>query len=131
MTDPEKTVEKADKLDTLFEMQAALDRYITEERHLGFTPAEWIQKRILALLSELAEVLDEVRFKWWKNAEPIDADALKEELVDVLHFYIGMCVDAGLSADELYEIYLRKNKENYDRQKGLSDKKGYTLAGYP
>ena len=129
MDDRKTTEEKTDKLDTLFTMQAALDRYIAEERHLDFTPAEWIQKRILALLSELAEVLDEVRFKWWKNAEPVHTDALKEELVDVLHFYIGMCVDAGLSADELYDIYLRKNKENYDRQKGLSGKTGYALNG--
>ena len=65
----------------------------------------------------------------WKNSAPIDSDALKEELVDVLHFYIGMCIDAGMTADEMYDIYLRKNKENYDRQNGLSAKKGYSLSG--
>ena len=117
-----------DKLDVIFNMQAALDGFITDERKLEFTKEQWVQKRILALISELSEVLDEVNFKWWKNPKPADDAALKEELVDVLHFYIGMCVDAGLTADELYEIYLKKNKENYDRQTGKSMKAGYALS---
>lgn len=116
-----------DKLDILFTMQAALDTYITKERNLQYTKEQWIQKRMLALLSELAEVLDEVNFKWWKNPKPLDTAALKEELVDVLHFYIGMCVDAGLTADELFSLYLKKNQENYDRQTGKSAKAGYAL----
>ena len=125
----ENSDERVDKLDVIFTMQKALDGYITRERGLNFSQSEWIQKRMLALISELAEVLDEVKFKWWKNSAPIDSDALKEELVDVLHFYIGMCIDAGMTADEMYDIYLRKNKENYDRQNGLSAKKGYSLSG--
>lgn len=117
-----------DKLDTIFEMQAALDGYIARERGLRFTKEEWIQKRMLALLGEMAETLDEAHYKWWKNASPVDSGALKEELVDMLHFYIGMCVDAGMTAEELYAIYLKKNKENYDRQQGKSEKKGYELS---
>lgn len=116
-----------DKLDTIFKMQAGLDGFITAERDLHFTKEQWIQKRMLALLSELTEVLDEVNFKWWKNPKPVNDADLKEELVDVLHFYIGMCLDAGMTADELYEIYLKKNKENYDRQMGKSAKSGYEL----
>ena len=27
----------------------------------------WMQKYTLAMLSEMAELLDEVNFKWWKN----------------------------------------------------------------
>ena len=51
----------------------------------------------------------------------------KEELVDILHFYIGMCIDAGMTAEELFQIYLAKNQENYDRQQGKSAKKGYEV----
>lgn len=116
-----------DKLDTIFEMQKGLDGYITEQRNLQYTKEEWIMKRSLALISELAETLDEVNFKWWKNPRPIDERALKEELVDILHFYIGMCIDAGMTAQELYDIYLAKNQENYDRQQGKSAKKGYEV----
>ena len=73
-----------DKLETIFTMQQALNRDIAERRNLRFSKEEWIQKNILAMLSELSEVLDEVNFKWWKNAQPLDELALKQELVDVL-----------------------------------------------
>ena len=61
-----------DKLEKIFEMQAALDGYIVKERSLDFTPDEWIQKRCLALISEVSEVLDEVNFKWWKNKKELN-----------------------------------------------------------
>ena len=116
-----------DKLEVIFEMQGALDGYIKEQRDLKFEPDEWVQKRCLALMSELGEVLDETNFKWWKNKKEIDFPALKEELVDVLHFWVGMCIDAGMSAQDVFDIYYAKNKENFDRQNGLSQKKGYEL----
>jgi hypothetical protein len=39
-----------------------------------------------------------------------------------------MCLKVGMTADELYEMYLLKNKENFDRQRGISAKKGYSLS---
>ena len=118
---------KEDKLDTLFKMQAALDGYIREKRNLNYSRGEWVCKKAQALTVELSEVLEEAQYKWWKNYGEIDDAKLKEEIVDVLHFFLGMCIDAGMSADELFEIYLKKNKENYDRQNGLSAKKGYKV----
>lgn len=120
-----------DKLDTIFEMQKALNDYIIEKRGLSYGKEEWIQKRSLALIDEITELLNEINYKWWKNPKPIDDAAVKEELVDILHFYIGMCIDAGMTAEELFEIYLAKNKENYDRQKGVSAKKGYEAENCP
>ena len=116
-----------DKLDTIFEMQAKLNEYIIEKRSLNFTKEEWVQKRILAMIDETSELLNEINYKWWKNPKPIDENAVKEEVVDILHFFIGIALDVGLSADEMYKIYLSKNKENYLRQQGLSEKKGYEL----
>ena len=81
-----------DKLDTIFEMQKRLDDDIAARRHLEFSQEEWMQKEVLAMLSELSEVLDEVNFKWWKNKKPVDADALQGELVDILHFFVSMCL---------------------------------------
>ena len=114
-----------DKLDLIFENQKNLDGFLAQKRGLDFTPAEWIQKQTLAMISELGELLDEVRFKWWKNPAPIEPDKVKEELVDILHFFTGMCIKAGMTADELFEIYKAKNKENFDRQFGKSSKQGY------
>ena len=121
------TEKKEDKLDVLFRMQAGLDGYIREKRGLDFTKGEWVCKKAQALMVELAEAVEEAHYKWWKNATEINDAALKEEIVDVLHFFLGMCIDSGMTADELFDIYLKKNKENYDRQNGLSAKSGYEL----
>ena len=115
------------KLDKIFEMPKLLDDDISARRHLEFSTEEWMQKEVLAMLSELSEVLDEVNFKWWKNKKPIDDNALRGELVDILHFFVSMCIRSGMSADELFERYAEKNKENFDRQYGRSEKKGYEV----
>ena len=116
-----------DKLERIFEMQNLLDTDIREKRNLEFSKEEWMQKEVLAMLSELSEVLDEVNFKWWKNKKPVNDEALQGELVDILHFFVSMCLHAGLSAETLYEKYMLKNKANFDRQYGRSDKKGYEI----
>ena len=116
-----------DKLEVIFGLQKALDTDIAERRGLEFTPEQWIQKDVLAMVSELAELLDEVNFKWWKNPKPIDSESLQGELVDILHFFISMCIRAGMDADKLYNGYIAKNKENFDRQYGRSAKKGYDV----
>ena len=115
-----------DKLDTIFEMQKALNDDIVRVRHLeDITPDQWQQKLTLAMLSEMAEALDGTDFKWWKNPKEKDPDYLKEEIVDMLHFLVSMALRAGMSAQEMYERYLAKNKENFDRQHGRSQKPGY------
>jgi dimeric dUTPase (all-alpha-NTP-PPase superfamily) len=120
--------EQKDRLSGIFDLQKSLNDDIRTKRNLsGFTHEEWIQKHMLAMLSEMAEVLDEVNFKWWKNPKPVDSDALKEELVDVLHFYVSMCLEAGMTPQELYDRYVSKNRENFDRQAGLSEKPGYSM----
>lgn len=117
-----------DKLETIFELQKQLDTDIQERRGLDFSMEQWLQKDVLAMISELSELLDEVNFKWWKNPKPVDEAALHGELVDVLHFFISMCIRAGMDADKLFEGYISKNKENFDRQYGRSAKKGYDIA---
>lgn len=115
-----------DKLDIIFNMQKMLNDDIKERRSIEpFTREEWVQKQILAVISELAELLDEINFKWWKNPKKVDEMAVKEELVDILHFFVSMCLAFDMDADEMFEIYKYKNKENFDRQKGFSEKSGY------
>lgn len=115
-----------DKLDTIFQMQQKLNEDIIARRGLtGISDEEWIQKQTLAMLSEMAELLDEVNFKWWKNPKPVNQDAVREELTDILHFFVSMCLRAGMDAQELYDRYCQKNEENFKRQDGTSEKKGY------
>ncbi len=117
-----------DRLERIFELQKAFNDELVERRGLDGIPMEkWIQMQTLATISELAELLDEVNFKWWKNPKPVDGEALRGELVDLLHFFVSMCLAAGMDAGELYERYLEKNKENFDRQHGRSEKQGYEI----
>ncbi len=118
-----------DKLDEIFRMQQKLNEDIIARRGLtGISDEEWIQKQVLATLSELAELLDEVNFKWWKNPKPVNKDAVQEELTDILHFFISMCLRAGMDAQTLFDRYVEKNRENFKRQDGTSEKKGYKVG---
>lgn len=123
VTNEKKTI---DKLATIFKMQQSFDEDVIHNRQLEGIPNDvWIQRQTLAMLSELAELIDEVNFKWWKNEKAIDVDNVRNELVDILHFFISMCIKSGMDAEELFARYVEKNKENFMRQRGLSEKKGY------
>lgn len=117
-----------DKLDQLFQMQQLLNDDIIEKRKISpLSDVEWMQKYLLAMLSEMSELLEEINYKWWKNPKPLNEQAVKEELIDILHFYLSLCLKSGMTAEELFSIYKGKNQENFDRQSGRSKKEGYCV----
>lgn len=117
-----------DKLDHIFELQKGFQDKLKRERGLEGIPMEtWLQKQTLAMISELSELLEEVNFKWWKNPHELRPDCVREELSDILHFFVSMCIEAGMTADDLYRVYVGKNRENRLRQEGLSQKRGYEV----
>ena len=116
-----------DKLEHIFALQAAFDGELADRLQLEGDIETWIQREVLAIVSELGELLGEVNFKWWKNPKPVDMEAVQEEMVDILHFFVSMCLKAGFSAEDIYQAYLEKNQENFRRQQGLSDKAGYKV----
>lgn len=123
----ERKWDEMDKLDRIFHMQKSFQEELIKNRHLEhITMEEWLQKQTLAIVAELAEVLDESNYRWWKAKKPLNEAQIKEEIIDVLHFVLSMCVAAGMDSDEIYSVYMAKNKENFDRQNGLSNKHGYT-----
>ena len=91
-----------DKLDKIFEMQKLLDDDISARRHLEFSTEEWMQKEVLAMLSELSEVLDEVNFKWWKNEKPVNTDNVRDEIVDIVHFVVSMALRSASESTSLF-----------------------------
>lgn len=117
-----------DKLEQIFAMQQQFQDKLKRERELADIPMEqWLQKQTLAMVSELAELLEEVNFKWWKNPHELNRANIREELSDILHFFVSMCIEAGMSADDLFDQYVGKNRENVRRQEGLSEKPGYAV----
>ena len=107
-----------DMLVEIFRKQREFDSALVEKRALDYDRDTWIQKEILAIIAELSEILEEVNYKWWKDPRPINEDKLKEEIVDVLHFFVSMCIKAGIGPEELYQAYMEKNAENFRRQQG-------------
>ena len=115
-----------DKLEHIFALQADFQQRVKRERHVeGFTQEEWLQKLTLAMVGELAEVLDEINYKWWKAPRELNQEHLQEELSDLLHFFVSMCLESGMTADDLYRVYLGKLRVNHLRQDGKSEKPGY------
>jgi len=117
-----------DKLDSIFQKQIELDDIITKAKNIDlsqYSKEEWLQKKALALIEEVTEVVQETNYKWWKTKNQVDYNKVKEEVVDILHFLVSMCLTLDMTSDELFAIYKNKHNENIDRQNGKSKKQGY------
>ena len=86
--------------------------------------AAFIRDHYVYLDQELQEMLYEVPyFKHWKDYSKMSPDEImeayakaKEELVDAWHFFMNLMLGLGMTAEELYKGYIKKNKENIRRQ---------------
>jgi dimeric dUTPase (all-alpha-NTP-PPase superfamily) len=77
-----------------------------------------IKQMIDAAIQELSEAEQTMKnWKTWKQTEvPTDVDHFKEEMVDALHFFVEALVLAGVSSEDLYELYFKKHAVNEFRQ---------------
>ena len=117
--------ELMDKMDEIFNLQEKLNTRIgvnmnemnDEDR------AKWILNYIRAMQQELAELTDSVPWKWWAKYQEFDKQNARVEIVDLFHFLISLAQVMGMSADDVYEAYLKKKKVNHNRQdSGYSSK---------
>ena len=69
----------------------------------------------LAMRQESAEAIDSLSWKWWKKMDD-NWDNVKIELVDILHFWVSMCMAAGMTAQDVTDLYFKKNELNHQRQ---------------
>ena len=108
-----------DKLERLFDMQAELNRQIgvRTEAMDEAERAKWLLNYVRAMSQELAELTDAVPWKWWARYQKFDQQNAVVELIDLLHFLISACQVMGLSADDVFRIYMQKNAVNIARQK--------------
>lgn len=114
-----------DKMDEIFDLQEKLNLRIgvkmnemnDEDR------AKWILNYIRAMQQELAELTDSVPWKWWAKYQDFDKQNARVEVVDLFHFLISLAQVLGMSAEDVYDAYLKKNKVNHERQdSGYSQK---------
>lgn len=71
----------------------------------------------IAMQQEQSELIDSLDWKWWKQGDNDWANA-KVELVDILHFLVSMFTILGMDANDVMEMYFKKNNLNHKRQDG-------------
>jgi dimeric dUTPase (all-alpha-NTP-PPase superfamily) len=111
-------MQQADQLRELFRMQQSLNLRIGVDT-ASMDEAEktkWLLNYSRAMGQELAELTDSVPWKWWAKYQTFDAQNARVEVVDMLHFLISMAQVLGMSADDLFQAYLKKNEVNLRRQ---------------
>lgn len=113
-----------DKLETMFAMQKELNRRIGQDTDVMTDDerATWILNYARALGQELAELVDSVPWKWWAGYQRFDKQNAKVEIVDIFHFLISLAQTVGLTADDVFRAYMKKNEVNFARQDS-----GYTV----
>jgi dimeric dUTPase (all-alpha-NTP-PPase superfamily) len=107
-----------DKLEEIFSMQADLNRRIGVELD-GLDEAEktkWVLNYTRAMQQELAELIDSVPWKWWAKYQNFDEQNARVEVVDLFHFLVSLAQTLGMSAEDVYDAYVKKNQVNHSRQ---------------
>ena len=107
-----------DKLETMFAMQKELNRRIGQDTDAMTDDerAAWVLNHARALGQELAELVDSVPWKWWAGYQRFDKQNVKVEIVDIFHFLISLAQTVGLTADDVFRAYMKKNEVNFARQ---------------
>ena len=99
-------------------MQKALNERIgVKTDHM--TEAEktqWLLNYCRAMTQELAELTDSVPWKWWAKYQKFDEQNARVEVVDLFHFLISAAQVLGMSADDVFQAYVKKNAVNFQRQ---------------
>lgn len=115
----------ADHLQEIFRMQDELNRRIGVHTS-NLTDEEktrWILNYSRAMTQEIAELIDSVPWKWWAKYQKFDEQNARVEIVDLFHFLISMAQVLGMTADDVFQAYAKKNAVNHDRQnKGYQKK---------
>lgn len=109
---------ETDKLDKLFEMQHKLNERIGvfTDRMDEAQQTQWVLNYSRALSQELAELTDSVPWKWWAKYQKFDLQNARVEVVDMFHFLISLAQTLGMSANDVFEKYVKKNEVNFQRQ---------------
>ena len=76
-----------------------------------------IKDLIFRIADELFESSNCLRNKAWKTTHVATDEAhFREELIDGFHFYVQLFIELGMSAEDVYQLYCKKNKVNQFRQ---------------
>lgn len=77
---------------------------------------KWVLNYTRAMQQEMAELIDSVPWKWWAKYQEFDKQNARVEVVDLFHFLVSLAQTLGMTADDVYDAYVAKNKVNHQRQ---------------
>lgn len=128
------TAPKIDMLEAIFMGQWNLiGRYHDVERENGcvvINPQNFgqldqrdVQMRLKDLsqrtVEELMEAMHMLRNRPWKTSfATTNSDEFREELIDALHFFVELLITAGMTAQDVHDVYFQKNAVNQTRLEG-------------
>ena len=76
----------------------------------------WVLNYTRAMTQEMAELTDSVPWKWWAKYQKFDGQNARVEVVDLFHFLISLAQVLGMSSDDVFAAYVKKNEVNFKRQ---------------
>ncbi|MDF3127871.1 dUTPase [Kiritimatiellaeota bacterium B1221] len=105
-------------------LQDLFDKQMSLNRRIGVNPSEmseeeqtkWVLNYTRAASQEMAELIDSVPWKWWAKYQEFDLQNAKVEVVDLFHFIISLAQVLGMDAQDVHDLYNKKNKLNFKRQ---------------
>ena len=107
-----------DKLEEIFRLQEVLNqrigvnlRDLSEEEK-----TKWILNYSRAMSQEMSELIDSVPWKWWAKYQKFDEQNVRVEIIDLFHFLISLAQTVGMTSDDVFQAYLKKNEINHKRQ---------------
>src|SRR3989338_2450227 len=104
-----------DKLQEIFRMQEELNQRIgvhTSELNEE-EKTKWILNYTRAMTQEIAELIDSVPWKWWAKYQKFDQQNARVEVIDLFHFLISMAQVLGMTAEDVFQAYVKKNAVNH------------------
>lgn len=107
-----------DKFEEIFQLQAQLNKRIGVQLE-GLNQEEktkWLLNYVRAMNQELAELTDSVPWKWWAKYQKFDEQNARVEVVDLFHFLVSLAQVLGMTSEDVYQAYLKKNAINHQRQ---------------
>jgi len=120
-------MQKTDHLREIWQMQTALNKRIgvNTENMSEEEKTKWVLNYTRAMTQEIAELTDSVPWKWWAKYQKFDEQNARVEVVDLFHFLISLAQVLGMSADDVFNAYCKKNEVNFKRQDSGYTKKDY------
>ncbi len=111
-------MDKPDQFRELFRMQKALNERIgVHTDDMGEEEkTKWLLNYCRAMSQEIAELTDSVPWKWWAKYQKFDQQNARVEVVDLFHFLISLAQVLGMTADDVFNAYTKKNQVNFQRQ---------------